>query len=83
MPKYLIPTKVVITDELPKNHMGKVNKKELLKTFFNQWSWCSSIKTSTTSTFILSFFDIIQGTMASLLYHTLQKRKPLKNKNRY
>ena len=34
MPKYLIPTKVVITEELPKNHMGKVNKKELLKTFF-------------------------------------------------
>ena len=34
MPKYLIPTKVVLTEELPKNHMGKVNKKELVKKFF-------------------------------------------------
>lgn len=34
MPKYLIPTQIKILPELPKNHMGKVNKKELLKLAF-------------------------------------------------
>jgi len=34
MPKYLIPKKLKLMSELPKNHMGKVNKKQLLKIAF-------------------------------------------------
>lgn len=34
MPKYLIPSSLKLMQELPKNHMGKVNKKELVKLAF-------------------------------------------------
>jgi malonyl-CoA/methylmalonyl-CoA synthetase len=34
MASYLIPTELKIMKEIPKNHMGKVNKKELLKIAF-------------------------------------------------
>eukprot|EP00058_Branchiostoma_floridae_P008654 XP_002594142.1 hypothetical protein BRAFLDRAFT_73563 [Branchiostoma floridae] len=34
MPSYLIPTEIKIVPVLPRNAMGKVNKKELLKEFF-------------------------------------------------
>jgi non-ribosomal peptide synthetase component E (peptide arylation enzyme) len=31
MAKYKIPRKLVILDSIPRNAMGKINKKELLK----------------------------------------------------
>lgn len=34
MPSYTIPTGLVLVDEMPRNQMGKVNKKDLLKMFF-------------------------------------------------
>ncbi len=34
MPDYLIPTVLKVLDEMPRNHMGKVNKKELVKSVF-------------------------------------------------
>jgi len=34
MPKYLIPSEIMIMSEIPKNHMGKVNKKSLVKQAF-------------------------------------------------
>ncbi|CAH1963323.1 unnamed protein product [Acanthoscelides obtectus] len=34
MPKYAVPTMLCIVNELPKNAMGKVNKKELVKVMF-------------------------------------------------
>ena len=38
MPKYLIPSEIMIMSEIPKNHMGKVNKKSLVKQAFpNNW----------------------------------------------
>lgn len=33
MAKYKIPRKLLIVDEIPRNHMGKINKKSLLKLF--------------------------------------------------
>ncbi|XP_029354166.1 acyl-CoA synthetase family member 3, mitochondrial [Echeneis naucrates] len=34
MPPYTIPTGLVLVDEMPRNQMGKVNKKDLLQLFF-------------------------------------------------
>ncbi|KAJ8941724.1 hypothetical protein NQ318_023320 [Aromia moschata] len=34
MPKYSVPTVLKVVNEIPKNSMGKVNKRELLKAFF-------------------------------------------------
>ena len=34
MAPYAIPTIVKIVEDIPKNAMGKVNKKELIKTIF-------------------------------------------------
>ncbi|CAH0550700.1 unnamed protein product [Brassicogethes aeneus] len=34
LPKYSVPTVVKIVEEIPKNAMGKINKKDLVKTFF-------------------------------------------------
>ena len=34
MPKYWTPTRMKILPEMPRNVMGKVNKKELVKTLF-------------------------------------------------
>ncbi|KAF7269952.1 hypothetical protein GWI33_017042 [Rhynchophorus ferrugineus] len=33
MPKYWIPTVLIFTEDIPKNAMGKINKKELVKLF--------------------------------------------------
>ncbi|XP_077041099.1 malonate--CoA ligase ACSF3, mitochondrial isoform X5 [Agelaius phoeniceus] len=34
MAPYAIPTELIVVDEIPRNQMGKVNKKELLKRFY-------------------------------------------------
>ncbi|KAL4613570.1 acyl-CoA synthetase family member 3, mitochondrial [Arapaima gigas] len=34
MASYIVPTALVLVDEMPRNQMGKVNKKDLLKQFF-------------------------------------------------
>lgn len=34
MAPYTIPTGLVLVEEMPKNQMGKVNKKALLRHFF-------------------------------------------------
>lgn len=34
MAPYTIPTGLVLVEEMPRNHMGKVNKKDLLRHFF-------------------------------------------------
>ena len=34
MARYWMPSQLVVLDEMPRNAMGKVNKKELLKTAF-------------------------------------------------
>jgi len=36
MPKYWIPRELVILPEMPRNAMGKINKKELVKTLFSK-----------------------------------------------
>jgi non-ribosomal peptide synthetase component E (peptide arylation enzyme) len=36
MAKYWMPSQLKVLDEMPRNNMGKVNKKELLKTAFPQ-----------------------------------------------
>ena len=36
MPKYWIPKELVILPEMPRNAMGKINKKELVKTLFSK-----------------------------------------------
>lgn len=39
MAPYTIPTGLVVVDEMPRNQMGKVNKKDLLKQFTPSQSW--------------------------------------------
>lgn len=34
MAPYTIPTELIVVEEIPRNQMGKVNKKELLKRFY-------------------------------------------------
>lgn len=34
MAAYTIPTGLLLVDEMPRNQMGKVNKKDLIKRFF-------------------------------------------------
>ena len=34
LPKYSLPTRLKILEEIPKNAMGKINKKELVKVAF-------------------------------------------------
>ncbi|MEQ2271782.1 Acyl-CoA synthetase member 3, mitochondrial, partial [Xenotaenia resolanae] len=34
MAPYIIPTGLVLVEEIPRNQMGKVNKKDLLRHFF-------------------------------------------------
>nr|XP_015223489.1 PREDICTED: acyl-CoA synthetase family member 3, mitochondrial isoform X1 [Lepisosteus oculatus]XP_015223490.1 PREDICTED: acyl-CoA synthetase family member 3, mitochondrial isoform X1 [Lepisosteus oculatus] len=34
MPSYIIPTSLILVEEMPRNQMGKVNKKDLLKRFY-------------------------------------------------
>ena len=38
MPSYHLPRMLKVLDSLPKNNMGKINKKELRKTAFNNSS---------------------------------------------
>lgn len=34
MAPYAIPTELIVVEEIPRNQMGKVNKKELLQRFY-------------------------------------------------
>lgn len=34
MAPYTIPTELIVVEEIPRNQMGKVNKKELLQRFY-------------------------------------------------
>ena len=36
MPKYWTPRELVLLPEMPRNAMGKINKKELVKTIFKK-----------------------------------------------
>ena len=36
MPKYHVPTLLKVVEKLPRNVMGKVNKKELIKLYFTE-----------------------------------------------
>lgn len=42
--KHKIPTEIWLTDNIPKNTMGKVNKKEMLKSFIRRLSEMESIE---------------------------------------
>jgi malonyl-CoA/methylmalonyl-CoA synthetase len=37
LPKYSVPSLLRIIDQMPRNHMGKVNKKELIKQFESEY----------------------------------------------
>jgi acyl-CoA synthetase (AMP-forming)/AMP-acid ligase II len=37
MPKYSVPTVIKVVDKIAKNQLGKVNKKELLKLYENEF----------------------------------------------
>ena len=39
LPKYSLPTRLKILEEIPKNAMGKINKKELVKVAFPTENW--------------------------------------------
>ena len=39
MPHYQIPKRIKVVEVIPRNAMGKVNKKELIKNLLEDWIW--------------------------------------------
>lgn len=60
MAPYSIPTGLLLVEEMPRNHMGKVNKKDLLRRFFS-WPDCFHMTTSRL------------GTKSGQLFHQMDK----------